>query len=56
MSWKSRKQRVVLRSITNAEFRALAFTIIEVTWIQKLLHGIEIKLKFQVSQLYSMII
>lgn len=37
VSWKSGKQRVLLRSSTKFEFRALATTITEVMWIQKLL-------------------
>lgn len=37
ISWTSRKQRVVARSSTEAEFRALAYTTAELVWLQQLL-------------------
>lgn len=37
MSWKSKKQQVVARSTAEAEFRVMALTICEVTWITQLL-------------------
>lgn len=36
IAWKSRKQRTVARSSTEAEYRALASTVAEVIWIRKL--------------------
>lgn len=37
MSWKSKKQTVVARLSAEAEYRAVAQTICEVTWILGLL-------------------
>ena len=37
ISWKSSKQRAVARSSTEAEYRALANSAAEVTWIHSLL-------------------
>lgn len=40
VSWASKKQRVVARSSTEAEFRAIAFATVEVVWLQQLLREI----------------
>lgn len=37
ISWTSRKQRVVARSSTEAEYRSLAYTSAELIWIKQLL-------------------
>ncbi|KAL4565709.1 hypothetical protein LXL04_029812 [Taraxacum kok-saghyz] len=37
ISWTSRKQKVVARSSTEAEYRSLAYTAAELIWIQQLL-------------------
>lgn len=42
MSWCSKKQHVVARSSTEAEYRALAHCAAEVTWIQSLLEELGI--------------
>ncbi|XP_057775517.1 uncharacterized mitochondrial protein AtMg00810-like [Salvia miltiorrhiza] len=38
LSWSSKKQNVVFRSSTESEYRSLANSSAEVTWIQSLLH------------------
>ena len=37
MSWKTKKQSVVARSTAEAEYRAMALTCCEVTWMSALL-------------------
>ncbi|CAN1749024.1 Retrovirus-related Pol polyprotein from transposon TNT 1-94 [Linum perenne] len=37
ISWTSRKQKVVARSSTEAEYRALAYTAAELVWLQQLI-------------------
>lgn len=37
VSWSSKKQGTVSRSTTEAEYRALASTVVEIQWIQSLL-------------------
>ncbi|KAJ0975586.1 hypothetical protein J5N97_017551 [Dioscorea zingiberensis] len=44
ISWTSRKQRVVARSSTEAEFRALAYTTAELVWLQQLLTELGVSL------------
>lgn len=40
ISWTSRKQRVVARSSTEAEYRALAYTSAEILWINQLMRDL----------------
>jgi hypothetical protein len=42
ISWKSSKQRTVVRSSTEAEYKALADDIAEVIWLQYLLTNLQI--------------
>ncbi|XP_017416389.2 uncharacterized mitochondrial protein AtMg00810-like [Vigna angularis] len=41
--WKSKKQKTVSRSSTEAEYRALAATVCEIQWLCYLLHDFQIK-------------
>ncbi|GJX13011.1 putative RNA-directed DNA polymerase [Tanacetum coccineum] len=43
ISWTARKQRTVSRSFTEAEYKALADTVAELTWLQALLHELGIR-------------
>nr|GEY08255.1 hypothetical protein [Tanacetum cinerariifolium] len=43
VSWTARKQRMVLRSSTEAEHTALADTVVELTWLQALLNELGIR-------------
>ncbi|TQE03277.1 hypothetical protein C1H46_011089 [Malus baccata] len=44
ISWSSRKQNIVSRSSTEAEYRAMSFTSAELDWIQQLLQFLHIQL------------
>ncbi|GJY08284.1 gag/pol polyprotein [Tanacetum coccineum] len=41
--WTARKQRMVSRSSTEAEYKALADTVVELIWLQALLHELSIR-------------
>ena len=43
VSWKSKKQAVVARSTAEAEYRAMAMTLCEITWLHALLKDMGIK-------------
>lgn len=48
ISWGSKKQQVVSRSIAEAEYRSLAHVITEMIWIQSLLSELGVTLKGKV--------
>ncbi|GKB44939.1 nucleotide-binding alpha-beta plait domain-containing protein [Tanacetum coccineum] len=43
ISWTARKQRMVSRSSIEAKYKALADTVVELTWLQALLHELGIR-------------
>nr|GEU43666.1 pleiotropic drug resistance protein 1-like [Tanacetum cinerariifolium] len=43
ISWTARNQRTVLRSYTEVEYKALADTVAELTWLQALVHELGIR-------------
>ncbi|GKG11592.1 gag/pol polyprotein [Tanacetum coccineum] len=43
ISWTARKQRTVSRSYTEAEYKTLADTVAELTWLQALLNELGIR-------------
>nr|GEU60298.1 hypothetical protein [Tanacetum cinerariifolium]GEU60380.1 hypothetical protein [Tanacetum cinerariifolium] len=43
ISWTARKQRTVSCSSTEAKYKALADTVVELTWLQALLHELGIR-------------
>ncbi|XP_038717641.1 uncharacterized mitochondrial protein AtMg00810-like [Tripterygium wilfordii] len=45
VSWKSKKQKTVSRSSSEAEYRAMASATSELAWMQNLFHELQIKLK-----------
>ena len=45
VSWSARKQKTVSRSSTEAEYKALANTVAELTWLQDLLHELRVPVK-----------
>lgn len=52
VSWISRKQSVVSRSSTEAEYRALALAVAELTWIQSLLSELHVPKYHQPPQVF----
>jgi len=51
ISWKSKKQRIVSRFSAEVEYRAMAATVSELTWLRFLLFDLHIK-HSQVATLY----
>ncbi|KAM0000492.1 putative RNA-directed DNA polymerase [Helianthus debilis subsp. tardiflorus] len=45
VSWSARKQRTVSRSSTESEYKALADTVAELTWLDSLLHELCVPMK-----------
>lgn len=45
ISWTSRKQKVVARSSTEAEYRSLAYTPAKLIWIKQLLYDLVVPIK-----------
>ncbi|CAM8989726.1 unnamed protein product [Rhodiola kirilowii] len=45
ISWSSRKQKVVARSSTEAEYRAIAFAAAELIWLQQLLQEMDVHIQ-----------
>ena len=45
ISWKSKKQETVARSSAEAEFRAMASTIAEITWLEGLYKELRVNIK-----------
>ena len=43
MTWKNKKQNVVVRSSAEAEFRAMAQGVCELLWLKIILEGLKIK-------------
>jgi hypothetical protein len=41
ISWKSKKQHIVSRSSAEAEYRSMATTTYEITWLLNLLHDLQ---------------
>ena len=46
ISWASFKQRVVSRSSTESEYRGIANAVAELSWIESLLHELQVHLSF----------
>ena len=53
ITWSSQKQKVVARSSTELEYRALASVATDLVWIQNLLAEIDINLPTQPPILWS---
>ena len=47
VSWKSKKQSVVARSTTEAEYRAIAIGVAEMLWLRTLLVELKVNQKNQ---------
>ncbi|KAL8143215.1 hypothetical protein V2J09_016247, partial [Rumex salicifolius] len=45
ISWTSRKQRVVARSSTEAEYRVLAYNVAKLLWLKQLLSDLQVPLQ-----------
>ncbi|OMO82468.1 Integrase, catalytic core [Corchorus capsularis] len=43
ISWSSKKQKTVARSSTEAEFRSIAATVSELTWIQSIMSELQVR-------------
>jgi len=49
ISWRSKKQSTVSKSLAEAEYRALATTVCELTWLQNLLLDLSIRPKLSAT-------
>jgi Reverse transcriptase (RNA-dependent DNA polymerase) len=56
VTWKSKKQNVVARSSAEAEYRAMASTASELTWIRQVLVDLNIKIEEQISNVLGNIV
>jgi len=45
VSWKSKKQNIVSRSLAEAEYTSMASTVVELVWLQGLLQEIRVKVE-----------
>lgn len=48
ISWRSKKQQTVSRSSAEAEYRAIAYTCCEITWLRSLLFDFGIKIDYHI--------
>ncbi|GKC27919.1 uncharacterized mitochondrial protein-like protein, partial [Tanacetum coccineum] len=53
VSWKSKKQSVVSRSSTEAEFRAMCNVCCEIMWIKKILTDLQVDIDFPIEMNYD---
>lgn len=53
VSWKSNKQEIISRSSTEAEFRSLASTVAEITWLIWLFKELRVKVAIPVKVFYD---
>ena len=42
ISWKSEKESIILRSSTEAKYKAIGVTVCEITWLLALLKDLEV--------------
>lgn len=49
VTWRSKKQNVVARSIAEAEFKAVAHGICKVIWVKRILEELKMKIEFPMS-------
>ncbi|KAH0720364.1 hypothetical protein KY285_005166 [Solanum tuberosum] len=44
VSWSSKKHRVVARSSIEAEYKSVSNVLVEITWVQNLLHELHVSI------------